>query len=151
MDEKKDEDWVDEVFSETNEEKMTSFLNSIATTNASSLGKLEIISEKVLKASLNSWKYDEYFKHICKTLSEIIADAESNPIHKCEKEITKKILDLKDTLQLHTEIVEAQNRYIVKNVDEIKNEFSEIKKEVKRPRKLIPFLLIAILIVLLIK
>ena len=36
LDEKEDEDWVDKMFSQTNEEKMTSDFDSIAITSASS-------------------------------------------------------------------------------------------------------------------
>ena len=104
-------------------------VDSLSLDSAGIAGDLEEI-----KKELNEWRYSK-----------------TSPIQFHQDAITEKFEKLESTLKLHTEIVEAQNRYIVKNVDEIKNEFFDIKKRVERPKILVPILLIAILVVLLIK
>ena len=148
LEEKEDEDWVDKMFSQTNEEKMTSDLDSIARTNASSNSKLDLIADKVLKASMESWKYDDYFKSICKSLSEIISDSKSNPIHKSQKEMIEFLdsrLPDKNEFQKVEENLNLQLKEIRTSLDAIKN------KTEKKKSNLVPILLTAILIVLLIK
>ena len=148
LEEKEDEDWVDKMFSQTNEEKMTSDLDSIARTNASSNSKLDVIMKKVLIASDESWKYHDYFKGIYKSLSEIISDSESNPIHKSQKEMIEFLdsrLPDKNEFQKAEENLNLQLKEIRTSLDAIKN------KTEKKKSNLVPILLTAILIVLLIK
>ena len=148
LDEKEDEDWVDKMFSQTNEEKMTSDFDSIAITSASSNRKLDVIMKKVLIASDESWKFHDYFKSICKSLSEIISDSESNPIHKNQKEMIEFLdsrLPDKNEFQKAEENLNLQLKEIRTSLDAIKN------KTEKKKSNLVPILLTAILIVLLIK
>ena len=108
------------------------------------------ISEKVNTLSLDSASIYGSLEQIKKELSEW-RNSKSSPIRYHQDAITEKFEDLERNLKKHFRNVEEEDKQTYLTLKSINDELANIRREVERPRILIPILLTGILIVLLIK
>ena len=108
------------------------------------------ISEKVNTLSLDSASIYGSLEQIKKELSEW-RNSKSSPIRYHQDAITEKFEDLERNLKKHFRNVEEEDKLTYLTLKSINDELANIRREVERPRMLIPILLTGIFIVLLIK
>ena len=134
------------IFRPTNEEKMTSALESIDF----HMEGLGLISERVDNLRLDSAGIAGDLEEIKKELNEW-RYSKSSPIKYHQEAITEKIEDLERTLKEHFGNVDAQNKATYDLLKSINDELRKIQIEVNRPKNLVALLLIIIVILLWIK
>lgn len=77
--------------------------------------------------------------------------SKSSPIQYHQEAIVEKLESLEYIIKDHFKNVNSNDSVVYQSFEDLENELRNIKIELERPKKLIPILLTAILIVLLIK
>lgn len=115
-----------------NDEELSGIYSEIENLHCTCSASKNCLEE--IQKELSEWRYSK-----------------SSPLKYHEEAIVEQLKSLEYTIKDHFKNVNSNDSVVYQSFEDLENELRNIKIELERPKKLIPILLTAILIVLLIK